>query len=125
MNLFINALNEADRTLHSLAQLIACTGITQLPTQPDDSQANLTWDPVRHRLEGRPFTWKDQPVRLSIDLPTFSMPFLNEANQPVASFAAENQTPADAITWWQTVMQGMYRRNHIGRLRTQKTGYAW
>ena len=105
MNPSINALNEADCTLHSLAQLIARTGTTQLPTQPDDSQANIDWNADRHRLEGRSFLQHGRLLKLVIDLSTFSLQFVADAGEPVASFAAGNRTPADATNWWQTVMQ--------------------
>lgn len=102
----IDHLNEADRILHSLAQLIALTGTNRLPGQPDDSQANIDWNADRHRLEGRAFTHNGQPLRLVIDLPTFSLQFLDENDQPVVSSMAGGKTPDEVVAWWQTVMQG-------------------
>ena len=106
MTIAIENLNQADRVLHSLAQLIALTGTNCLPPQPDDSQANIGWNADLHRLEGRPFAVQDQSIRLTVDLPTFSLHFLDGADQPVASFRIENRAPAEAMAWWQTVLQG-------------------
>jgi len=98
-------LNEADRILHSLAQLVALTGTNTLPHQPDDSQANIDWNADRQWLEGRAFVDDDQSLRLIIDLPTFSLYFLDGNDQPVASFAVQGKTPDEAAAWWQSVMQ--------------------
>ena len=98
-------LNEADRTLHSLAQLIALTGTNRLPAQSDDSQANIGWNKDRQRLEGRAFAHGEQLLRLVIDLPTFSLHFLDENDQPAASLMVEGKTPSDAGTWWRTLLQ--------------------
>ncbi len=104
MNPLTNHLNEADRMLHSLAQLIALTGTNLLPAQADDSQANIDWNADRHRLEGRAFAHNGQHLRLVIDLPTFSLRFLDENDRPVTSFMAEGKTPDEAAAWWQTVL---------------------
>ena len=102
----INDLNQADRVLHSLAQLIALTGTNQLAAQPDDSQANIIWNSDQTRLEGQSFEHKNQPLRLVIDVPTFSLQFLDENDNLLATFGAENKTPAETMDWWQTAMQG-------------------
>lgn len=100
----LNNLNEADRCLHSLAQLIALTGTNALPNQADDRQANLGWNPDRQWLEGRPFTGHGQLLRLVIDLPTFSLQFVNADDELIAQFRVEHKTPTDALNWWQTHM---------------------
>ena len=100
----IKDLNQTDRVLHSLAQLIALTGTNQLAAQPDDSQANMIWNSERTRLEGQPFEHKSQRIKLVIDLPTFSLQFLDENDSMLATFGAENKTPAETKVWWQTVM---------------------
>ena len=101
----IDALNQADRTLHSLSQLIALTGTNRLATQPDDSQANLDWNPGRHRLEGRPFVQNDEQVRLVFDTDAFAFYFVDGREHVSASFSPANRTPADAMAWWKSQMQ--------------------
>ncbi|ADB38546.1 hypothetical protein [Spirosoma linguale] len=100
----INTLNEADRSLHSLTQLIALTGTNALPNQADDRQANLGWNPDRQWLEGLPFTGHGQALRLVIDLPAFSLQFVHADDDPVARFQLEQKTPTDALNWWQMQM---------------------
>lgn len=99
-----NPLNEADRSLHSLSQLLALTGTNALPNQADDSQANLVWNPERQWLEGRPFDGDGQALRLIIDLPTFSLQVVNANDALTAQFWVDQKTPADALNWWQTQM---------------------
>lgn len=97
-------LNEADQTLHSLAQLLALTAMQALPAQADDSQANLLWNPDHHRLEGRSFAVAGQRLRLVVDLNTFSLHFVDEQEHTQAQFMAENRTPDEALRWWQSQM---------------------
>lgn len=78
--------------------------VNRLPAQADDSQASIEWNADQHRLEGRAFAHNGQPLRLVIDLPMFSLQFLEKNDQSVASFVAEGKTPDDATAWWQTVM---------------------
>jgi hypothetical protein len=104
MTSLINELNQADRTFHSLAQLIALTGTNQLPTQADDSQANIIWNSDQDRLESHPFEQMGQQLRFVIDLPSFSLQFLDEQDNQVATFGIEDKTPTQATSWWQTVM---------------------
>lgn len=106
MNAQTDLLNEADRTLHSLAQLLALTGTNCLPTQPDDSQANLTFNADTQRLEGRWFEINGQLRQLVIDLPDFSLYVVDGAGVPVASFTTEGQTPMQAMDGWQAMMRG-------------------
>ena len=100
-----NDLNQADRTFHSLAQLIALTGTNQLAIQIDDSQANIIWNSDQARLEGNPFERMGQQLRLVIDLPTFSLQFLDENDKPIDTFYAYNKTPTQATDWWWAVMR--------------------
>ncbi|GAB4039706.1 hypothetical protein [Spirosoma jeollabukense] len=100
----INDLNQTDRVLHSLAQLIALTGTNQLAAQPDDSQANMMWNSEQTRLEGQPFEYISQRIRLVIDLPTFSLQFLDANDNLLATFGVENKTPIETTAWWQTVI---------------------
>lgn len=104
MTTLINDLNQADRTFHSLAQLIALTGTNQLIIQTDDSQANSIWNSDQDRLEGHPFEYMNQQLRFVIDLPTFSLQFLDEQNNPVATFGAESKTPTETTEWWRAVL---------------------
>lgn len=106
MTSFIANLNEADRILHSLAQLLALTGTNRLPPQPDDSQANLNWNPAQQQLEGRPFDQNGHLVRLVVDLPGDSLQFLTADNQPIATFGIAGKTPTDAKAWWLEVLHG-------------------
>lgn len=101
----MNAVNQADQTLHSLAQLLALTAMQWLPPRPDDSQTNLCWNSDRHRLEGRPFTHNGHQLRLVIDMNTFTLQFIDEREHISATFSPENRTPADALIWWTSQMQ--------------------
>ncbi|QDK77561.1 hypothetical protein EXU85_02695 [Spirosoma sp. KCTC 42546] len=101
----MNELNQADKTLHSLAQLIALTGMQWLPILADDSQTNMAWNSKLHRLEGRPFVCKGQQVRLVINTTTFTFYFVDDLEQVLASFLPENRTPVDAAAWWKHQMQ--------------------
>lgn len=105
MNLDTRNLNQADRTLHSLSQLIALTGTQWLPARVDDSHTNLIWNGQRHRLEGRPFAHNGQPVRLVIDTVAFALYFIDNQEHVSASFSPGNRTPADAMAWWKSQMQ--------------------
>ena len=75
-----------------------------MATQTDDSQANIIWNSDQARLEGHPFEHMGQQLRLVIDLPTFSLQFLDESDKPIDTFYADNKTPTQATDWWQTVM---------------------
>lgn len=99
------ALNRADQIMHSLAQLLALTAMQWLPTQPDDSQANLLWNSVQDRLESRAFTVGDHTIRLVIAIDSFTLYFVDEQEQVHAAFSVENRTPADALNWWTSQMQ--------------------
>lgn len=101
----INALNEADKTLHSLAQLIAQTGMQVLPIQADDSQTNMNWNNEQHRLEGRLFAHEAQQARLVINIKPLELQFLTDSEQVLTAFSPENKTPADALAWWQSQMR--------------------
>lgn len=102
----ISDLDQTDRILHSLGQLIAITGTNQLVAQADDSQANMSWNGGQTRLEGQPFEHKNQRIRLVIDLPTFSLQFLDENDNLLATFGVEDKTPTEITAWWQTIMHG-------------------
>lgn len=99
------ALNQADQTMHSLAQLLALTAMQWLPAQPDDSQANLGWNPAQDRLESRAFAVGDHTLRLVVDINLFTLCFLDEQEHTQAAFPIENRTPTDALIWWQSQMQ--------------------
>ncbi|GAB2583989.1 hypothetical protein [Spirosoma areae] len=101
----MNDLNQADKTLHSLAQLIALTGMQWLPLLADDSQTNMAWNSHLHRLEGRPFADNGQPIRLIIDTEDFALQFINDREEVLASFSPENKTPDDAMAWWKDQMK--------------------
>lgn len=109
-----NILNQADQTLHSLAQLIALTGMQWLPLRADDSQTNLTWNSDRHRLEGRPFGHGGRQVRLVIDTETFTLYFVDDREHVSASFSPHNRTPVDAHVWWNVQMQAWGRTDSRG-----------
>jgi hypothetical protein len=95
---------KTDKTLHSLAQYIALTGTNWLPNQPDDSHTNMVWNNERQRLEGRPFEREDQQIQLVVDTSTFSLLFVDGQQHVVASFPIEGKTPAEATSWWQSLM---------------------
>ncbi|WP_040005664.1 hypothetical protein [Fibrisoma limi] len=99
------AINEADRVLHSLAQFIALTGTQLLDQQPDDSHTNMAWNPGQHRLEGRPFVRNGQSVRLIIDTRAFTLAFIDQTETVMASFSPDNRTPTDAAAWWKSQLQ--------------------
>ena len=101
----MNNVNQADKTLHSLAQLVALTGMQWLPLQADDSQTNMAWNSHQHRLEGRTFTHNGQQVRLVVDTGAFVLQFIDNREQVLASFSPENKTPADATAWWKDQMK--------------------
>ncbi|MVM36815.1 hypothetical protein GO730_02585 [Spirosoma sp. HMF3257] len=101
----MNELNQADKTLHSLAQLIALTGMQWLPLLTDDSQTNMDWNSQLHRLEGRQFAYQGQQVRLVIDIEAFALQFIDDQEQVLTSFSPENKTPVNATTWWKNQMQ--------------------
>lgn len=105
MNPLINHLNQADQTLHSLAQLIALTEMQWLPAQADDSQTNMAWNPDQQRLEGRPFVHANQTIRLVISIDPFAVAFIDDQNKSLNSFIPHGQTPAAAMTWWTTQLQ--------------------
>ncbi len=132
MTSIIDKLNEADRVVHSLAQLLALTGTNLLPAQPDDSQANLNWNAEQQQLEGRLFEHNGQPVRLVVDLPSGSLHVLTADNQSVASFIIDGKTPDQARAWWKGVLQGWglptdkplsYQLDHESI--SAQTPYAW
>ncbi|RIV23975.1 hypothetical protein DYU11_13510 [Fibrisoma montanum] len=105
MNINPATINEADRVLHSLAQLVALTGTQLLDQQPDDSHANMGWNSTRQRLEGRPFIRNGQAKKLVIDTETFTLAFIDQAEAVVASFSPETRMPADALAWWKSQLQ--------------------
>ena len=98
-------INQADQTLHSLAQFIALTSMQWLPARTDDSQANMTWNSTRHRLEGRPFAYAGQQIRLVIDTESFALLFIDEHEHVLASLSPENRTPDETTAWWTIQMQ--------------------
>ncbi|WP_080055784.1 hypothetical protein [Spirosoma aerolatum] len=98
-------LNQTDKTLHSLAQLIALTGMQWLPLQTDDSQTNMAWNPVLHWLEGRAFDQAGQHLRLVIDTEAFTVQFVDGQNRVLGLFSPEGKTPADALMWWNDQMR--------------------
>lgn len=99
------ALNGADQTMHSLAQLAALTGMQWLPAQPDDSQANLLWNPAQDRLESRAFAVGGHTLRLVVDTNSFVFYFVDQHEQIRAAFPIENRTPTDALIWWQSQLR--------------------
>jgi hypothetical protein len=105
MNAPINDLNQLDKTMHSVAQLIALTAMQTLPALPDDSQTNMAWNSTWLRLEGRPFTMNNQSVQLVLDTPSFALQFIDEQGQVLASFSLEGQTPTDTMNWWKAEMR--------------------
>jgi hypothetical protein len=105
MSVSIQELNQADRTLHSLSQLIALTAMQWLPSQPDDSQTNINWNSHQQRLEGRTFVRDNQPTRLVIDADAFILQFMDDQGQVHTSFSPEGRTPLDAMNWWRDQMQ--------------------
>ncbi len=106
MTSLIDNLNEADRLLHSLAQLLARTGTNQLPNQPDDSQANLNWNAQKQHVEGRPFDHDSQQIRLVINLSGGCIQFVTVENQSVALFVIDGKTPDEVVAWWHEVLHG-------------------
>lgn len=105
MNLPLSALNQADQTLHSLAQLIALTGRQLLPTAADDSQSNIGWNTRLNRLEGRLAPVDNQLIRLVIDIETFTLNAVDENDHMQASFSPVGKSPAHAMTWWTSQMK--------------------
>lgn len=101
----INDLNQTDKILHSLAQLIAQTAMQTLPALPDDSQINMVWNNIQLRLEGRPFPLHGQSAQLVIDTNSFTLQFIDEESQLLAAFPLEGRTPIDAENWWKARMQ--------------------
>lgn len=101
----MNDLNQADQTLHSLAQLIALTGMQWLPLLADDSQTNMAWNSNLHQLEGRPFVYNGQQIRLVINTKTFTLYFVNDHEHVLSVFSPENRTATDATDWWKNQMQ--------------------
>jgi hypothetical protein len=101
----MNKLNETDRTLHSLSQLLARTGMQWLPAQPDDSQTNLNWNSDRQQLEGRSFVHNDRNVRAVLGMQPLTVLFIDDEEHVFASFSPENRTPDHALTWWTNQMQ--------------------
>ncbi|GAB4022561.1 hypothetical protein [Spirosoma koreense] len=101
----MNELNQADKTLHSLAQLIALTGMQWLPLLADDSQTNMAWNSHLNRLEGRTFVYKDQQVRLVINTKPLALCFVDDNDHVLVLFSPENRTPAEATAWWKHQMQ--------------------
>ncbi|GAB4032394.1 hypothetical protein [Spirosoma gilvum] len=100
-------LNQADKTLHSLAQLIALTGMQCLPLQADDSQTNMVWDQLLHRLEGRAFDQAGQQLRLVIDTEAFTVQFIGDHNRILSLLSPEGKTPADVLMWWNEQMRSL------------------
>lgn len=101
----IDQLNETDKTLHSLAQLIALTSMQWLPPRPDDSQTNILWNADRQRLEGQPFGHNGQLVQLVIDTEPFALHFVDDRGLVIASFWSDHHTPDEAMAWWTGLMQ--------------------
>lgn len=101
----INELNQVDKTMHSLAQLVALTAMQTLPALPDDSQTNMGWNHTQLRLEGRPISLNGQSAQLMIDTKSFTLQFVNEEGQLLAAFSLEGRTPTDAMNWWKARMQ--------------------
>lgn len=102
---YMDTLNLADKTLHSLAQLIALTGMQCLPQQADDSQTNMAWNYGLHWLEGRVFNQAGQHLRLVIDTKVFIVQLVDDQNRPLSLFSPEGKTPVDAKTWWNDQMR--------------------
>ncbi len=70
-----------DQQLHVLSQPIAKVNRTFVPKQEDDSHTNLQFDAMGKRLSGRWVETPDGKIMCSLNLQTFDMEWLNDAQE--------------------------------------------
>ena len=87
--------NNTDQKIHQLSQIIAKVNRTFVAKKSDDSNTNLFFDPISHRIYGRWIDVIDKKIILALNLKDFTFEWLDDKMQIINSFGIQGRTMSD------------------------------